>query len=578
MGSVIENVRTGFVPAAVGALAGFMILAAPACAAGVDSGDGQTGESAGSQSGASSGSGTSAGDSAGTSGSSQSGAGGSSGSTGSGSSSAGSTASGSTGSTGSQAGSGQGSTGSTSTGPAGFNGGYFTSGSWHGYAWTSASGGNSSISPKDFSAVGAGQALCASGSVAGLSDYSGVAQVGVNLNQAATTNAAVGTVTPGPGGLTISITNSGGSPLRVQIEGPTGATDPNDRWCAVVNGSGGYIPWSTFNTQCWATTGTAYNGTSPIASVSVLVPGAATGSIPFNFCVNSLAASTGATTIGAPDAGGSSGTSSGTSSGSSSGSSSGTSSGSASGSSSGGSSSGAGVLGGTGTLTGMFDWSAVTRDGRNYIVQNNVWGGTSNQAVKYDGTTFTVTQQNGSNATNGAPISYPSVFIGSNNGRTTAGDNLPKAVTALTTVPTSWSNNAGGPSGTYNAAYDVWFSTSSGGDSGSPSGGFLMVWYYKPSGAQPIGSVMYSGVAIAGASGTYDVWIGKNGAVPCISYVRTQSIQSMSYDLNSFIKDAVSNRPGTIQSGWYLTNVYAGFEIWNGGAGLETTSFSAIVN
>jgi hypothetical protein len=428
-------------------------------------------------------------------------------------------------------------------------GGYFTSGTWHGYAWTSASGGASAITPANFGATPAGQPFCVSGSVAGLADYSGVALLGVNLNQAEMPGAAVGTATPAKAGITVNLTNSGDSPLRIQIQGPTGATDPNDRWCAVVSGSGGFIPWSSFNTQCWAS-GTPYDGTSPIASVSVLVPGTASGSTAFAFCLNALAetASPGASGGAPVDAATAEpGVE-------------------------------AGTLTGTGTLSSQYAWAAVTRDGRNYIVQNNVWGGTSDQVVTYDGTTSTVTQQTGSNPTNGAPVSYPSVFIGSNNGRSTTGSNLPRAVSALTTVPTTWSNNAGGPSGTYNAAYDVWFSTSASGDPGSPSGGFLMVWYFKPTGAQPIGSVKYSGVTIAGASGTYDVWIGDNGAVPCISYVRTQSIQSMSYDLNSFIQDAVHNRSGTIQSGWYLTNVFAGFEIWSGGQGLATTSFSAVVN
>jgi hypothetical protein len=433
-------------------------------------------------------------------------------------------------------------------------GGYVTSGSWHGFAWTAADGTGSTITPKDFSGTAAGQALCVSGSVAGLADYSGVASLGVNLNQADTTNAATATVTPTLDGITVNITNSGQSPLRLQIQGPTGATDATDRWCAVLSGSGGFIPWSTFNTECWSGGGTAYDGKEPLTSLSVVVPGAASGATPYSFCLNSFAATAKGSGGSVPDAG----------------------------SSGGGGSDGAdaspGVLTGTGTLTDQYAWAAVTRDGRNYIVQNNVWGGTSDQTVTYDGTTFTVTQQSGSNPTNGAPVSFPSVFIGSNNGRSTADSNLPKLVSSLTTVPTTWTNNAGTPSGTYDAAYDVWFSTTAAGDPGSPSGGFLMVWYYKPQNAQPIGSVKFPAVTIAGVSGTWDVWIGDNGSVPCISYVRTQSIQSLSYDLNSFIKDAVASRPGTIQSGWYLTNVYAGFEIWSGGVGLKTTSFSAVVN
>ena len=48
--------------------------------------------------------------------------------------------------------------------------------------------------------------------------------------------------------------------------------------------------------------------------------------------------------------------------------------------------------------------------------------------------------------------------------------------------------------------------------------------------------------------------------------------------LNEFIKDAVANRPNTILSTWYLTNIFTGFEIWRGGVNLESTSFCAVVN
>ena len=79
-------------------------------------------------------------------------------------------------------------------------------------------------------------------------------------------------------------------------------------------------------------------------------------------------------------------------------------------------------------------------------------------------------------------------------------------------------------------------------------------------------------------SGTWDVWVGPNGTRPCISYVRRQFTKSLAFDLNAFIEDAVTNRPNTIESGWYLTNIFTGFEIWRGGVGLETTGFCAMVH
>ena len=67
----------------------------------------------------------------------------------------------------------------------------------------------------------------------------------------------------------MNVENHGGSALRLQIQGPDGATSATDRWCAPIKGSGGFIPWSSFNTKCWDGTGTAYSG-QPIVSASTI--------------------------------------------------------------------------------------------------------------------------------------------------------------------------------------------------------------------------------------------------------------------------------------------------------------------
>jgi hypothetical protein len=236
---------------------------------------------------------------------------------------------------------------------------------------------------------------------------------------------------------------------------------------------------------------------------------------------------------------------------------------------------------GTGTLsvhTGPGSYATVTRDSRNYIVQNNVWGsGSSAQTVTYNGVSFTVNSQTDSHDPHGnpnTPISYPSDFIGNNNGRSTNTTNLPKQISAMTTVPTGWSNNAGSISGVYNAAYDVWFNTSNS-VTNNPTGGYLMVWLANQGTAQPVGQLIASGVSINSMS--WNVWYGgpQNG-VNVVSYVRTSNTTSMSFDLTVFIKDAVSR--GYLQNSWYLTNIFAGFEIWSGGTGLKTNNFCAVVN
>jgi hypothetical protein len=228
---------------------------------------------------------------------------------------------------------------------------------------------------------------------------------------------------------------------------------------------------------------------------------------------------------------------------------------------------------GQGSISEQFGTAHVTCNTRDYIVQNNAWGSTAGQTVTYGpGTKMKVTVQNGS----GQPASYPSIFIGSNSGRSTMNSGLPKAVSSLTagTAKTAWTWAANGATGSWNASYDVWFSTTSAGDPGDvPSGGFLMVWLYKPTDNQPIGMTVQNGTAnIAGRN--WSVWYGNNSGngKPCVSYVAQQTVNSVDFSLGDFIRDAVTR--GYVQESWYMTNVFAGFEIWNGGVGLETTDLA----
>jgi Glycosyl hydrolase family 12 len=263
--------------------------------------------------------------------------------------------------------------------------------------------------------------------------------------------------------------------------------------------------------------------------------------------------------------------------------------GSATGGAGGGATVGTGCTPAALTTTGVLDgrYGSMLFDNNYYFMQVNEWNSSASQVMTYGGDfLFQMTTQMGSTAVNGSPTGFPSIFIGANSKHTTTGSNLPKAVSALTTVPTTWVWNDNGTladdtTNSYDATYDVWFSTSSAGEpnASGPTGGYLMVWYHKPADAQPIGGApMEKAITIAGVPGTWDVWIGLNGTRPCISYVSTQTILSLSYDLNLFIQDAVKNQPNTIQSTWYLTNIFTGFEIWRGGLDVQSTSFCALVN
>ena len=83
---------------------------------------------------------------------------------------------------------------------------------------------------------------------------------------------------------------------------------------------------------------------------------------------------------------------------------------------------------------------------------------------------------------------------------------------------------------------------------------------------------------MTGIPGTWDVWVDTPTAgPPCISYVSTTPRDSLSFDLNAFIQDSVQNAYG-ITSSMYLSIIFAGFEIWGGGDGIEVNRFCARVN
>jgi hypothetical protein len=466
-------------------------------------------------------------------------------------------AAGNPGTGGAAAGTGGAAAGSSGTGGSGGSGGgetptgYFTSGSWKGFAWTDTFpvGGSNTIMPPNFEGV-ADWPICASGTVVGVEDGSNGAMVGWNLNQAPTTDAPLGTVTPGNEGITVNITATVAAQLRLQIQAADGADNPDHRWCAEI-GTGGpkiFVPYTTFNTECWpGGAGVAYDGVTPLTQVIIQVPSQATD-VAYDFCVNSITES---------DESGMSGM---------------------------GCDLSAPVNGSalSGTLSGGGDKYArvATNTGSPVInVQNNVFGSGGQYDISYNGPSFTVTNFTGSAPTTGAPMGYPSLFIGSagGNGQATGGSNLAKQVSALTDVPTAWRWSGAGTE--FNVAYDVWFAPTAG-DGGPGSRSFLMVWFHKTSNvfAEGEGEQHSGGTATINGK-SFSTYVSQQfEGRPIISYVASTSISEWSFDLNDFITDA-KTRTSTAQStpvisdSLYLTNVFAGFEVWSGVNNLKTDKF-----
>ena len=212
-------------------------------------------------------------------------------------------------------------------------------------------------------------------------------------------------------------------------------------------------------------------------------------------------------------------------------------------------------------------YGMVDINGKFYIVNNNVWGASTAQTISVNKSTgaFKITKSNHSMATNGKPASYPSIIKGSHWGNTTVNSNLPAKVSSIGSANSSW-NISTISTGAWDAAYDIWFNKTSY-TKDQPNGAEMMIWL-NSRGVQPSGRKIAT-VKIAGA--TWSVWYDKMDW-NYIAYVRTSPTNSFKADLKEFFNDAVSR--GYVKKDWYLTAVEAGFELWKGGAGLASKSFS----
>lgn len=458
-----------------------------------------------------------------------------------------------------------------------------TSADWHGCVWTGidkVAATTTTITPKDFTAVADGGPYKVTGTVN--PTYESVALLGFNLSEAITGNSAQCAYNPsstattpgvtwpsGKDGIAVNWTQGSSTLIRIQIQGPKGATDENDRWCFNVTDAGGptYAALDKFNTKCWGTAGsttnplgTYYDKTKPISAVVFLISGALTAK-PFDFTVNGFAPGN---SIADAPAGGT-------------------------------------VVCGkqTGTLgsTTASEAASMQRskitgaDCKQYVVQNNNWGNKtgSTQVIDFVGNSFTVKSSSGNSTGGGVPASFPSLFVGANGDiaggtySTWANTGLPKLNSAIASANTTFTWSGGTSGGDYNSCYDIWFSKNAptAGTYEDAISGFLMVWLYKPSSRSPIGSIKRT-ATIGGT--TFDVWIGPRGTTsvgtddsgrPVITYVAKSTLSTITFDMKALINDAVTNAAadktagGTSQAfsnSWYLTDVFAGFEIWSGSA------------
>jgi hypothetical protein len=494
------------------------------------------------------------------------------------------------GATGSSAGAGPmgnaGAAGSNTTAGAG----YWTSKDWHGCSWTGkGTAGTTTITPADFTTKAAGMPYCISGSVGNTNES--VALLGFNVAEptsascvakpADTTALGPPGVVPTANGIAVDFVKKGANTaftFRVQIQGPNGAmagtVGESDRWCATVSEVSGkvFVPWTAFTPKCWAAAGS--QGTpyakQPISAVVFTVPGTMSAATPYDVCVNGLAYGT--TAADAPDGTAVQGDLTGT-------------------------------IGEGTTMAADFQRVKVKADGKEYIIQNNNWGNPdgSNQTLSYKNNSFKITATTGSGQS--APASFPSIYIG-NNGNTAngvfstkgdatkPGDGLPALISTITSIPSTFRYSPAITSEAINAAYDIWFAKN------IPTAeyqdgidGFVMIWLRNPKDKHPIGFENGKAGTETIAGQAWDVYKGPRGAgpagnnsAPVISFVNPANDDSraqtfVNVDIKKFIDIATMSKYG-LPANVYLTDVFAGFEIWDGGASknLSVDEFKCVVN
>jgi glycosyl hydrolase family 12 len=433
----------------------------------------------------------------------------------------------------------------------------FTNGAWSGPVLAVGEAPGTTVTPASFDAHVAGQPFCIQGSVAPDANYSGVARLVFTLNQPE--GSAPQPIAPQADGLAFTFTRTTGSLIRVELRAPAGAGAPaTGGWCYAIPEVRGqiFVPYSAFSETCFDRTapGAVY-AKQPIESVSFNAPGSNQQPIDYNFCVTGIADATNAAAAPAAPAG---------------------------------------FLDGdiSGTLRESFQRAMVIgSNGKKYIVQNNGWGRNlvaNSQQVSYRNNSFTITQAPQGGTTD-EPLTFPSLYVGSSGFidgseaiSTRLDDNLPIQISQIQSIQTRFAHNANNVDA--NATYDVWFSPQPPtAQYETAAGAFLMVWTYKPTNrnpiGNPIGTVTLEGQQWSVVAGPRGAGQGANGAdanSPVISYVKQGApIPDYTFDLNAFIQDAVQS--GQLNGNLFLTDVFAGFEVWSGGGNLSVSEFTVDV-
>jgi hypothetical protein len=225
------------------------------------------------------------------------------------------------------------------------------------------------------------------------------------------------------------------------------------------------------------------------------------------------------------------------------------------------------------SLCGRYQHRAVvTAQGTHFVVKNDNYGGQQEcLAVREERPGFTVTRSQLPHW-HAKPQAYPFILRGCSWGTCSAPDSdLPKQVSALQRPVATWSTTQV-PQGEWDAAFDTWFGTRPM-TTGQADGAEMMIWLN----ARRIKVPPRTRIVHIDKLRWYLLHWRACHAGTCWNYVQFRRVWPVlrirKLPLLPFIQRA--EHRGWIQPAWWLENIEAGFELWQGGTGLATNWFWA---
>jgi len=214
--------------------------------------------------------------------------------------------------------------------------------------------------------------------------------------------------------------------------------------------------------------------------------------------------------------------------------------------------------------------TVTSTSGTQFLVKNDNYGGYRECLANRDQRPNFKITTSGVTGAHTKPQAYPFVFLGCSWGTCAPGSTLPRKLSALRRPAATWQTSQTAK-GTWNAAFDLWFGKHS--MITGQANAEVMIWL----GERNIPVPAHARIVSVDNARWYLVHMRACYKSRCWTYVQFRRVRPTlgvkGLRLSPFITRAEAR--GWIKPSWWMENIEAGFEVWRGGTGLATTSFSA---